>query len=44
MRIARLLSGLAKALLASLITGSVLGFLGITTRDLFPAWRFISTS
>ncbi|SFO08836.1 hypothetical protein SAMN04488056_103116 [Cohaesibacter marisflavi] len=36
MRIARLLSGFAKALLASLITGSVLGFLGITTRDLFP--------
>nr|WP_319516133.1 hypothetical protein [uncultured Cohaesibacter sp.] len=37
MRIARFLSGLAKALLASLITGSVLGFLGITTRDLFPS-------
>ena len=36
MRFARMLSGLAKALLASLITGTVLGYLGITTRDIFP--------
>nr|WP_319484070.1 hypothetical protein [uncultured Cohaesibacter sp.] len=36
MRFARMLSGLGKALLASLITGTVLGFLGVTSRDIFP--------
>lgn len=36
MRFARMLSNLGKALLASLVTGTVLTFLGITTRDIFP--------
>ncbi|WP_319411016.1 hypothetical protein [uncultured Cohaesibacter sp.] len=36
MRFARLLSGLGKALLASLITGTVLGFFGISSREIFP--------
>ena len=36
MRFARMLSNLGKALLASLVTGTVLTFLGITTKDIFP--------
>ena len=36
MRFATLLSSLGKALFASLITGTVLAVLGITTRDIFP--------
>ena len=36
MRFATMLSSLGKALLASLITGSVLTVLGITTKDIFP--------
>ena len=36
MRFATMLSSLAKALFASLITGTVLAMLGITTRDIFP--------
>ena len=36
MRFAAMLSSLGKALLASLITGTVLAALGITTKDIFP--------
>ena len=36
MRFAAMLSSLGKALLASLITGTVLTVLGITTKDIFP--------
>ena len=36
MRFATMLSSLGKALFASLITGTVLAVLGITTRDIFP--------
>ncbi|WP_316861430.1 hypothetical protein [uncultured Cohaesibacter sp.] len=36
MRFGSMLSGLGKALLASLITGTVLTFLGISSRDIFP--------
>lgn len=36
MRFASMMSNLSKALLASLITGSVLTALGITTKDIFP--------
>ena len=36
MRFASMLSSLAKALIASLITGTVLTLLGITTKDVFP--------
>ncbi|PLW75119.1 hypothetical protein [Cohaesibacter celericrescens] len=36
MRFASMLSSLGKALLASLITGTVLTFVGITTKDIFP--------
>ena len=36
MRFAKMMSNFGKALLASLVTGTVLTFLGITTRDIFP--------
>ncbi|SNY92487.1 hypothetical protein SAMN04515647_2760 [Cohaesibacter sp. ES.047] len=36
MRFASMLTSLGKALLASLVTGTVLMVVGITTRDIFP--------
>ena len=36
MRFASMLSSLGKALFASLVTGTVLAVVGITTRDIFP--------
>lgn len=38
MWISRMLSSLGKVLFASLITGTVLAALGISTRDIFPGW------
>ncbi len=38
MWISRLLSSLGKVLFASLITGTVLAALGISTKDIFPGW------
>ncbi|WP_319531100.1 hypothetical protein [uncultured Cohaesibacter sp.] len=36
MRFASMLSSLGKALFASLVTGTLLAVVGITTRDIFP--------